>query len=137
VQTVRTPVLDIAYEATGPAEGPSSGAAAWVPRRHPRLRRGCAAARGRRLPCDRALSAWLWFDPLSRPGDTPIGRASGAGPDLLDLIDALDLGQPILAGYDWGGRAACVVGALWPERIAGLVSVTGYNIQNIANATRP
>ena len=42
-----------------------------------------------------------------------------------------------LAGYDWGGRAACVTAALWPERVRGLVSITGYNIQNIPNAGKP
>ena len=42
----------------------------------------------------------------------------------------------MLAGYDWGGRAACVVAALWPERCAGLVSCTGYNIQDIAASVR-
>jgi pimeloyl-ACP methyl ester carboxylesterase len=40
-------------------------------------------------------------------------------------------------GYDWGGRAACIVAALWPERVRGLVSCTGYNIQNIAASAKP
>ncbi len=45
---------------------------------------------------------------------------------------------PCCAGYDWGGRAACIVAALWPERVDGLVSCgTGYNIQAIAEAGRP
>jgi pimeloyl-ACP methyl ester carboxylesterase len=43
----------------------------------------------------------------------------------------------VLAGYDWGGRAACVAAALWPERCSGLVSVNSYLIQDISNATRP
>ena len=43
----------------------------------------------------------------------------------------------MLAGYDWGGRAACVVAALWPERCGGLVSFNSYNIQNIARAMEP
>jgi pimeloyl-ACP methyl ester carboxylesterase len=43
----------------------------------------------------------------------------------------------VLGGYDWGGRAACVVAALWPERARGLVSITGYNIQNIPESGRP
>jgi pimeloyl-ACP methyl ester carboxylesterase len=45
--------------------------------------------------------------------------------------------RAVLAGYDWGGRAACVVAALWPERCAGLVSLNSYNIQNIAKAMVP
>jgi pimeloyl-ACP methyl ester carboxylesterase len=65
------------------------------------------------------------------------GEQAVLGADLLALMDALDLRQAVLAGYDWGGRAACIVAALWPERVRGLVSVTGYNIQNIATALHP
>jgi pimeloyl-ACP methyl ester carboxylesterase len=52
-------------------------------------------------------------------------------------MDALAVPQAVLAGYDWGGRAACVVAALWPERCSGLVSFNSYNIQNIARAMLP
>jgi pimeloyl-ACP methyl ester carboxylesterase len=52
-------------------------------------------------------------------------------------MDGLNIRRAVLAGYDWGGRAACIVAALWPERVAGLVSITGYNIQNIATALQP
>lgn len=65
------------------------------------------------------------------------GEQAALGQDLLELLDALQLGKAVLAGYDWGGRAACAVSALWPERVAGLVSCTGYNIQDIPNSTRP
>jgi pimeloyl-ACP methyl ester carboxylesterase len=53
------------------------------------------------------------------------------------LLDALAIARVVLAGYDWGGRAACVVAALWPERCAGLLTFNGYNIQDIARAMRP
>jgi pimeloyl-ACP methyl ester carboxylesterase len=43
----------------------------------------------------------------------------------------------VLAGFDWGARAACIAAALWPDRCAGLVSVNGYLIQNIAAAALP
>ena len=46
-------------------------------------------------------------------------------------------GALCFAGYDWGGRAACVGAALWPERCIGLVSVNGYLIQDIAHAMVP
>jgi len=65
------------------------------------------------------------------------GEQAALGADLLALMDALDLPRAVLAGYDWGGRAACVVAALWPERCAGLVSFNSYNIQNIARAMTP
>ena len=65
------------------------------------------------------------------------GQQAALGADLLALMDALGIGKALLAGYDWGGRAACIVAALWPERVGGLVSANGYNIQDIAGSTRP
>ena len=72
--------------------------------------------------------------------DTPrSGQQAALGADLLALIDALAIERAVLAGYDWGGRAACIVAALWPERVRGLVSGggDGYNIQNIATSMEP
>ncbi len=65
------------------------------------------------------------------------GEQAAFGADLLALMDALKIPKATLAGYDWGGRAACVVAALWPERCTGLVSMHSYNIQNIANSLIP
>jgi len=65
------------------------------------------------------------------------GEQAALGADLLALLDALAIPRAVLAGYDWGGRAACVVAALWPERCAGLVSFNSYNIQDIAKAMAP
>lgn len=65
------------------------------------------------------------------------GEQAALGADLLALMDALGIGRAVLGGYDWGGRAACVVAALWPERAAALVSGNSYNIQNIARAMEP
>jgi pimeloyl-ACP methyl ester carboxylesterase len=66
------------------------------------------------------------------------GQQAALGADLLSLMDALDIPEAFVGGYDWGGRAACIVSALWPERVYGLVSCgVGYNIQNIAKARNP
>ncbi|HEY1780825.1 MAG TPA: alpha/beta hydrolase [Roseiarcus sp.] len=65
------------------------------------------------------------------------GEQAALGADLLALMDALRIERAILGGYDWGGRAACVVAALWPERVASLVSGNSYNIQDIARAVEP
>jgi len=65
------------------------------------------------------------------------GEQAALGADLLALIDTLGIQRAVLAGYDWGGRAACVVAALWPERCIGLVSLNSYNIQDIAKAMVP
>ncbi|HEX9170141.1 MAG TPA: alpha/beta hydrolase [Roseiarcus sp.] len=65
------------------------------------------------------------------------GEQAALGADLLALMDALHIERAILGGYDWGGRAACVVAALRPERAQALVSGNSYNIQNIARAMEP
>jgi pimeloyl-ACP methyl ester carboxylesterase len=65
------------------------------------------------------------------------GQQAALGTDVLALLDALAIPRAILAGYDWGGRAACVAAALWPERCAGLVSVNSYLIQDISHAMTP
>jgi pimeloyl-ACP methyl ester carboxylesterase len=65
------------------------------------------------------------------------GQQAALGQDALDFLNALDIRTATLVGYDWGGRAACIVAALWPERVHGLVTVGGYNIQNIAASVTP
>ena len=70
--------------------------------------------------------------------DTPrSGQQAALARDLLDFMDALEIQQATLAGYDWGGRAACIVAALWPARVQGLVSVGGYNLQDIPASVHP
>jgi pimeloyl-ACP methyl ester carboxylesterase len=65
------------------------------------------------------------------------GEQAALGADLLALMDTLKIERAVLGGYDWGGRAACVVSALWPERVTALISGNSYNIQDIARAMEP
>ena len=65
------------------------------------------------------------------------GQQAALANDLIALMDALSIQKAIVGGYDWGGRACCIVSALSPERIIGLVSMAGYNIQNIAKYSEP
>ncbi len=65
------------------------------------------------------------------------GQQGAFAYDLKELMDALAIEKAIVGGYDWGGRACCIVSALYPERIIGLVSMAGYNIQNFANYSEP
>ena len=63
--------------------------------------------------------------------DTPRnGQQSVIAVDILSLMDALKIQRAILAGFDWGARTANILAALWPERVKGLVSVSGYLIGN-------
>jgi pimeloyl-ACP methyl ester carboxylesterase len=65
------------------------------------------------------------------------GQQAVLAHDLLAFMDALAISEAALAGYDWGGRAACIVAALWPERVRSLVSQGGYNIQDFSASLEP
>jgi pimeloyl-ACP methyl ester carboxylesterase len=72
-----------------------------------------------------------------RPGMMRSGQQAAIGADVLALMDALGIERAIVSGYDWGGRAACITAALHPERVLGLVTIDGYNIQDIAHGEDP
>jgi len=56
------------------------------------------------------------------------GQQAALAADVIALMDGLRIPRAILAGFDWGARTADIVAALWPDRCAGLVSVSGYLI---------
>lgn len=56
------------------------------------------------------------------------GEQAALGTDLIETIIALGLDRPVVAGYDWGGRAACVAAAVRPDLVRGLVTGGGYNL---------
>src|SRR5215471_13975860 len=56
------------------------------------------------------------------------GQPSALATDLIALMDALQIRQAILGGFDWGARTADILAALWPERCKALVAVSGYLI---------
>ena len=130
-------VLDIAYHASGPADGPPVFLMHGFPydiHTYEEVAPLVAAAGCRVIvPFLRGYGGTRFLsDATPRSGEQ-----AAFGADLLALMDALAVPRAVLAGYDWGGRAACVVAALWPQRCAGLVSFNSYNIQNIARSMEP
>jgi pimeloyl-ACP methyl ester carboxylesterase len=65
------------------------------------------------------------------------GQPAAVAVDLINLMDALKIDKAILAGFDWGGRSANIVAALWPERCKAMVSVSGYLIGSQASGRVP
>jgi pimeloyl-ACP methyl ester carboxylesterase len=65
------------------------------------------------------------------------GEQAALGNDLKEMMDALQIERAVLCGYDWGGRAACIVAALWPQRVIGLVTCGGYNMHDVAGSAQP
>ena len=48
-------------------------------------------------------------------------QQSAVALDTIAMMDALKIEKAILGGYDWGGRTADIIAALWPERCKALV----------------
>ena len=66
-----------------------------------------------------------------------MAEQAAIGQDLIDLADALGLSRFAVAGYDWGGRAACIAAALHPERVRAAVLIGGYTIQDTLGPPQP
>jgi pimeloyl-ACP methyl ester carboxylesterase len=126
--SVETPLLDIGYLEAGPADG----RVAILMHGFPYDALACVEA-GAMLAAEgwRVLIPWMrGYGPTRfRSTETMRSGEQGAfGADLLAFMDAMAIETAMLAGYDWGGRGACAVAALWPERVSGLVSIGGYNL---------
>jgi pimeloyl-ACP methyl ester carboxylesterase len=137
LNSVRTSVLEIAYEESGAADGIPvflMHGFPYDPRTYDAMVPALVAAGCRVIvPYLRGYGPTRFLAP-----DTPrSGQQAALGNDLKEIIDGLGVRRPVLAGYDWGGRAACIVAALWPDEVRGLVSANGYNIQNIAGSVKP
>jgi pimeloyl-ACP methyl ester carboxylesterase len=137
VRRVTTPLLEIAYEEHGPPDGGAVILLHGFPY-DPR----CYDAMAASLSADgyRVVVPYLRGYGPSRflSAETMrSGQQAALAGDLLDLMDALSIQRAALAGYDWGGRAACIVAALWPRRVRCLVTGNGYNIQDIAASVAP
>jgi pimeloyl-ACP methyl ester carboxylesterase len=137
VRHVRTDVLDVGYVELGPPEGEPVLLLHGFPYDihsyvdvGPRL-----VAAGHRviMPYLRGHGPTRFLG----PGTPRSGQQAALGADVVALLNALDIPRAVLAGYDWGARAACIVAALWPERCTGLVSVNSYQILDIATAGQP
>ncbi len=130
-------VLNIAYYEAGPADGPvvmlmhgfPYDIHSYVDVAPLLAAQGCRVI----VPYLRGYGPTRFRDPATPRS----GEQAAVGADLMALMDALDIQRAVVAGYDWGGRAANVVAALWPERCIGLVSCNSYQIQNIARAMVP
>ena len=129
--------LEVAYEEAGPAAGPPVILLHGFPydvRAYDAVVPPLAAAGCRVIaPYLRGYGATRFLSAATPRS----GQQAVLAHDLLALMDALAIPQAVLAGYDWGGRAACIVAALWPQRARGLVTGNGYNLQDIPGALRP
>jgi pimeloyl-ACP methyl ester carboxylesterase len=137
VPTVRTPTLEIGYEEWGDAGGAPvvllhgfpDDAHAWDAVAPPLTARGCRVL----APYLRGYGPTRFLDPAA----PRMAQQAALGHDLLEFLDALGIERAALAGYDWGGRAACIAAILAPARVRALVTIGGYNVQNTLAPPRP
>ena len=137
ISRVKTNVLDIAFEEHGSSEGVPVILLHGFPY-DPRCFDEVVpmlAARGLRVlvPYLRGYGPTRFLSAVTPRS----GEQAELGNDLLQFMDALKIDDAVLCGFDWGGRAACVVSALWPGRVRGLLSCTGYNILDVASSVKP
>lgn len=128
LKQVRAGVLDIGYVESGPADGaPVMLLHGWPYDVHsyadvaPLL-----ASRGYRVivPFLRGHGTTRFLS-----ADTPRnGQPAALADDVIQLMDALSIRKALVGGFDWGGRSADIVAALWPERVKALIAVSGYLI---------
>ena len=137
ILTVRTRTLEIGYEAHGAVggipvvllHGFPDDARAFDDVAPPLAAAGCRVL----VPYLRGYGPTRFLD----SNEPRMAQQAAIGQDLLEFMDALSLGPAALAGYDWGGRAACIAAILAPERVRALVTIGGYNVQNTVTPAPP
>jgi pimeloyl-ACP methyl ester carboxylesterase len=127
MKTIGTAILNIAYETGGPADGfPVLLLHGWPD--------DATAWRGITPALEAA--GFRWAAPWLRGfGETRFlseeiqrdGTGAAIAADALDLADALGWKRFAVIGHDWGGRAAYVLAAVAPARVAAISSLAiGY-----------
>lgn len=138
LRSIQAGDLQVAYQESGPADGPPVILLHGFPYDVHCFDQVSAQLSSRGLRCIAPYLRGYGPTRFLSAQTMRSGQQAALGADLLALMNALEIPSAVLAGYDWGGRAACIVAALWPDRVSGLVSGgSSYNIQNIANAARP
>ncbi len=136
-RTIQTPVLNIAYEESGPSRGfpvlllhgfPDD-VRAWDEVALPLVKAGFRVL----VPYLRGYGATQFLN-ASAPR---MAEQAAIGQDAIDFADALRLNRFAVAGYDWGGRAAAIAAALHPDRVRAAVLVGGYTIQDTVGPSQP
>ena len=130
VKTVRTPILEIGYHESGPADGfPVLLFHGFPDDAH--AYDGVAPVLAK--AGFRAFAIYLRGYGPTRfldPSVPRMAQQSAIAQDVIDFADALELPRFAVSGYDWGGRASCITAALHPDRVRAAVLCGGYSIQN-------
>jgi pimeloyl-ACP methyl ester carboxylesterase len=136
-RTVQTSVLTIGYEESGSAtgfpiillHGFPDDVRAWDAVAPPLTKAGHRVL----VPYLRGYGPTRFRDPAA----PRMAEQAAIGQDVIDFADALGIQRFAVAGYDWGGRAACIAAALHASRVRAAVLIGGYTIQDTMSPPRP
>ena len=128
IKTIKTSLLNIAYEVAGPEDGHPvvlihgfpDDARAWD-----------AVISGITPHGYRVYAPYLrGYGPTTFLHDeTPrSGQNAAIASDILEFAEALSLDKFILVGHDWGAHASQAVAALHPDRVSHLISFAPYSV---------
>jgi len=137
IKTVRTDVLEIAYEEHGPSAGFPIFLVHGFPY-DPRSFDGVPALlvdAGYRIlvPYIRGYGPTRFLD-----ADAPrMAEQAAIAQDLIDFADALGIDQFAASGFDWGNRAICIAAILHPDRVVAQVACGGYSVQDTITPSGP
>jgi len=136
-ETIQTPVLNLAYQDSGPRQGfpvillhgfPDD-VHAWDDVTPPLAKAGYRVL----VPYLRGYGPTRFREPAA----PRMAEQAAIGQDVIDLADALHLPRFAVSGYDWGGRASAIAAALHPDRVSAAVLIGGYSIQNTIALPQP
>ena len=131
VRSVRTNVLDIAYEEAGPVDGETivlmhgwpDSVRTWDTVGPALVEAGYRCL----MPYLRGCGPTCFLESSTRRS----GQATALAQDLKDFVDAVQVKQFVLVGHDWGAFAAYLFAANWPDRVQRLIVLSvGYGINN-------
>ncbi len=136
MKTIRTSILEIGYEESGPPggfpvillHGFPDDAHAFDDVAPPLAKAGYRVL----VPYLRGYGPTRFLDSAA----PRMGEQAAIGQDLIDFADSLGIARFAVSGFDWGNRAANIAAALHPERIRAAVFVHGYSIQNVTAPQR-
>ena len=137
IKFIKTNILNIAYEESGPTDGFPVillHGFPYDPRSWDKVAPNLAS-RGYRVlvPYLRGYGQTSFLDPQAER----TGEQAAIGQDLMDFTSVLDIEEYAVSGYDWGNRAACIASVLEPQKIRAMVSINGYSIQNTLERKSP
>jgi pimeloyl-ACP methyl ester carboxylesterase len=135
VKSIQTPVLDVAYKESGQGfpvillHGFPDDALAFDDVAPPLVKAGYRVL----VPYLRGYGPTRFRDAAA----PRMAEQAAIGQDVADFADALRLPRFAVGGFDWGGRAAAIAAALFPERVRAAVLIGGYTIQDTVRPSQP